>query len=216
MMAVLEKYDLKIGSYQEFLNNITLMWEINRKKNDLNDFEILSTGPSDESGHFFYYEDVDCQREVLRSIWKQISEFLIKIISDFKENYTQSIDDVLESLFNFTITFFLNHSSKSSLSFLGSFQTFFNLFKLVGLDKIPIDTINKIIVFLQKQQTESDWVNLDYIKHHYESLPITTSTEYKEKIKDLISALRSRKKQEQQRQQLLDELQALIEDEEDE
>lgn len=53
---------------------------------------------------------------------------------------------------------------------------------------------------------------MEFIEKYFNDLPISTEIEYKEKIKDLLSAVRSKRKQELQKKILFEELDEIIDE----
>lgn len=207
-MAVLESYNLTIRKFQLSLNQLYMTED---KITDYFNFDSLSSSPCEkEPFEYSWYEMY--QNEQYYTLWKSLKEFLTQLLNEYMDNITDSLENIRDSLFETTIDFFLTKTPKAP-DFFYSFEIVFRIFALFGLIMIPIDSINLIIFNLQKQKINPDLKNLNFIIDYYQSLPITSGKEYKEKIEDLLAAMRSRIKQENQRKKILNDLQRIIDEE---
>ena len=159
------------------------------------------------------YEGLDYSQ-----FWNSIRNYLdtiirkndINLVNNILESSKGFLSEILEIAFDITVKFLLSIQFNSEKKTIFSFQFIFNFFQFLGLEKIPITTINTIILAIQRQQISSDWVKESFLVQYYERLPINIDAEYKERIKDLISAIRSGSNQEKQKKLMFAELNELL------
>jgi hypothetical protein len=148
---------------------------------------------------------------IVLKILKLLSHILQRFLNAAKETYynfkeilPKIFDKIIESVLEYT------HSKKRQLGI--NFMQIYEMFELLGLEEISIDSFNKISACVQWKIISPDWIKLDFLKDYREGLLSNASDDILEAINTLEEVILMRIREEKEEKLFESELLKLLQE----